>query len=98
MGLLDRFRKNTAKQVQEELEFARKLHKDGLTGEACIGFEKVFGSPAATPRQKEQALRYLLHPWPEYEGFEALFDGDIPSYDDYGRRAAYGGCYGGQGG
>ena len=160
MGLLDRFRKNTAKQVQEELEFARKLHKDGLTGEACIGFEKVFGSPAATPRQKEQALRYLLlsrgavrrdidglrsmvkevaglrspdfftqidqefdallslglaetgcgdaelkamleqgiregncfaflymrylpHPWPEYEGFEALFDGDIPSYDDY---------------
>lgn len=170
MGLLDRFRKNTAKQVQEELEFARKLHKDGLTGEACIGFEKVFGSPAATPRQKEQALRYLLlsrgavrrdidglrsmvkevaglrspdfftqidqefdallslglaetgcgdaelkamleqgiregncfaflymrylpYPWPEYEGFEALFDGDIPSYDDYGRRAAYGGCY-----
>lgn len=170
MGLLDRFRKNTAKQVQEELEFARKLHKDGLTGEACIGFEKVFGSPAATPRQKEQALRYLLlgrgaawrdidglrsmvkevaglrspdfftqidqefdallsfglaktkggdaelkamleqgiregncfaflymrylpHPWPGYEGFEALFDGDIPSYDDYGRRAAYGGCY-----
>ncbi len=170
MGLLDRFRKNTAKQVQEELEFARKLHKDGRTGEACIGFEKVFGSPAATPRQKEQALRYLLlsrgavrrdidglrsmvkevaglrfpdfftqidqefdallslglaetgcgdaelkamleqgiregncfaflymrylpHPWPEYEGFEALFDGDIPSYDDYGRRAAYGGCY-----
>lgn len=170
MGLLDRFRKNTAKQVQEELEFARKLHKDGLTGEACIGFEKVFGSPAATPRQKEQALRYLLlgrgaawrdmdglrsmvkevaglrspdfftqidqefdallsfglaktkggnaelkamleqgiregncfaflymrylpQPWPEYEGYEALFDGDDPSYDDYGRRAAYGGCY-----
>ena len=29
MGLLDRFKKNTAKRVQEELDFARKLNKDG---------------------------------------------------------------------
>lgn len=170
MGLLDRFKKNTAKRVQEELDFARKLNKDGLTREAYVGFEKVCESPAATPRQKEQALRYLLlgrgvvwrdmdglrfmvkevaglrspdfftqidqefdallsfglaktkggdaelkamleqgvregncfaflymlylpYPWSGYEGFEALYDGRTPSYDDYVRRAAYGGCY-----